>query len=161
MRLFLWNKGHGNNSYDKLKGSEPEWSNQPNVDLAPRILKTCLKCLSWAEENSHFWKFQWFGRGGGGIWFLVHFWALRTISHTWFFVRPLWFSTLQLLLMDIETDYSFPVNSGASSEKGKTSFHCIHCWVCEDNIITCTVSIIMYTNSLTSVGWSVCVHSGP
>ena len=29
---------------------------------------------------------------------------------------------------------------------------------CVKIIMTCTVSISMHTNSLTSVGWSVCVH---
>ena len=39
--------------------------------------------------------------------------------------------------------------------KAKTNCHCIH--DCMKIIMTCTVSISMHTNNLTSVGWSMCM----
>ena len=45
-----------------------------------------------------FRKFGYFGRGGYTFFFFYYFWTFQAIPHVWFWVRPLWFLALQLVV---------------------------------------------------------------
>ena len=81
--------------YLQLKGWEVKWSNPQILQLLPPKHEDALKI--------HFkscWKFKNFNILGhvfiGCAYFLLHFCTIRAISNTWFWVRPLYFSALQL-----------------------------------------------------------------